>query len=236
MSFDIKSLFTNVPIEEALEAIWEKLTNDESIEERTALSVDQVSHLLDLCLRTTYFVYKGEYYQEKDGAAMGSPVSPVVANIYMEMFEGLALKTKLARRIWKRYVDNTFCVIEKVNAGLFLDYLNSLCPTIQFTMESEKDRSLPFLNTLLTRREDGSTDIEVYRKPTHTDRYLQYTSHHPLHVKRGAAMSLFHRARTLVMGDTIKKEDKHVTEVLKANGYPTHIIRFIGTATRENQT
>ena len=61
---------------------------------------------------------------------MGSPVSPVVANIYMEMFEGLTLTTNLPPRIWKRHVDDTFCVIEEVNAGPFLHYLNSLRPSI----------------------------------------------------------------------------------------------------------
>ena len=78
-------------------------------------------------------------------------------------------------------------MIEEANAGPFLDYLNSLRPTIQFTMEFEKNRSVPFLDTFLTRREDGSIDDEVYHKPTHTDLYLQYTSHHLLHVKRGVA-------------------------------------------------
>ena len=76
---------------------------------------------------------------------MGSPVSPVVANIYMEMFEDLALKTKLAPRIWKRYVDDTFCTIEEANTRPFLDHLSDLRPTIQFTMELKKDGSLPFL-------------------------------------------------------------------------------------------
>ena len=89
---------------------------------------------------------------------MGSPVSPVVANIYMEMLEDLALKTKLAPKIWKRYVDDTFRVIEKVNARYLLNHLNSLCHSIQFTIELEKDRSLPFLDTLLTRRENGRTE------------------------------------------------------------------------------
>ena len=89
-------------------------------------------------------------------------MSPVVENIYMETFEDLALKTKLTPRIWRRYVDDTFCVIEEVNARHFLDHLNSLCPSYQFTMELEKDRNLPFLNTLQTRKEDGRIDIEVY--------------------------------------------------------------------------
>ena len=79
--YSSKSLFTNVPVQEALEVIHVKLLTDESLGERTALSADHITHLLHLCLRTTYFIYKGQYYQQKDGAAMGSPVSPVVANI-----------------------------------------------------------------------------------------------------------------------------------------------------------
>ena len=93
-------------------------------------------------------------------------------------------------------------------------------------MELEKDGSLPFLDTLLTRKEDGSIDIEVYRKNTHMDRYLHYNSHHPQHIKRGVASCLFSHARTVAVGENVGKEVKHVTEVLKANGYPAHIIRL----------
>ena len=89
------------------------LLDDESLKDRTKLTAEQVTHLLDLCLRTTYFMYWGEYYQQKDEAAMGSPVSPVVANIYMEMFQELTLRTTPAPRIWKRYMDDTFCVMEE---------------------------------------------------------------------------------------------------------------------------
>lgn len=81
VSFDIKSLFTNVPIDEALEVIHQLLMKDESLGDRTALTADQVTYLLNLCLRTTYFLYWEEFYEQKDGAAMGSLVFPVVANI-----------------------------------------------------------------------------------------------------------------------------------------------------------
>ena len=176
VSFDIVIVY-QCPSKETLGVIHWKLLADESLGERTALSADQVTHLLDLCLQTTYFLYKGEYYQQKHGAAMGSPVSPVVANIHMEMlgnvhvetFEDLVLETKMAPRIWKSYVDYTFCVIEEMNARHFLDYLNTLHPSIQFKMELEEDGSLPFLETLLTRREDSRIDVDVYQKPTHTD-------------------------------------------------------------------
>ena len=124
---------------------------------------------------------------------MGSPVSPVVANIYMEMFEELALRTAThPPRIWRRYVDDTFCVIKKMEVEGLLSHLNSLRPAITFTAEKEVDGKLLFLDTLLHCKNDGSLDISVYRKPTHTDRYLNFSSHHPRHVKEGIVSCLFH--------------------------------------------
>ena len=198
VSFDVKSLFTSVPVDEALEVVQRRLEEDETLMERTELSPTHVTHLLELCLRTTYFKFQGSYYEQRDGAVMGSPVSPVVANIYMEMFEELALRTaEHPPRIWKRYVDDTFCVMKKTDVEGFLSHLNSLCPTIFFTMEQE-DGKLPFLDTLLHHKTDGSLDISIYRKPTHTDRYLHFSSHHPRHVKQGVVSCLFHRVRTII--------------------------------------
>ena len=72
-------------------------------------------------------------------------------------------------------------------------------------------------------------DIEIYRKPTHTDRYLQFSSHNPDQVKRGVVSCLFHRARTVARGENVAKEEQHLTDVLRENGYPNS---FITSASR----
>ena len=66
------------------------------------------------------------------------------------------------------------CTVEEL-----LTHLNNVRPSIKFTAEVEKDGRLPFLDTLLQRRDDGSLDVSVYRKPMHTNRYLDLHSHHP---------------------------------------------------------
>ena len=127
VSFDVSSLFTNVPIGEAVQVIQAKLREDDSLAERTPLSPDRVAELLDMCLRSTYFSYGGEFYEQREGAAMGSPVSAVVANLYMEFFEELALESAPSRpRLWKRYVDDTCCILRKGDVDGLLHHLNNM--------------------------------------------------------------------------------------------------------------
>ncbi len=106
-----------------------------------------------------------------------------------------------------------------------LSHLNGVRPSIRFTVEVERDGRLPFLDTLLQRRNDGSLDVTVYRKPTHTDRYLDFKSHHPSHVKRGLVRCLYDRARSITTRqDNLKKKEFHLAEVLKQNGYPSTFV------------
>ena len=93
VSFDVQNLFTNVPIDEALSRVAKLLHEDSTLQDRTTMSPTTICHLTELCLRTTYFEFQEEFYEQTDGAAMGSPLSPVIANIYMEGFEEEALNT-----------------------------------------------------------------------------------------------------------------------------------------------
>ena len=103
VSFDVTALFTSVPVDKSLEIIFDLLTKDSTLSQRTTLNPAQVRDLLAICLKSTYFQYNQTIYSQTEGAAMGSPVSPIVANLFMEWFEVQAIdKFQYEITIWKR--------------------------------------------------------------------------------------------------------------------------------------
>ena len=92
-SYDVSALFTSVPIDPALNIIKDLLVKDNTLKERTVMDVEDIILLLEFCLKNTYFSFQGQFYEQVEGAAMGSPVSPIVANLYMEYLEQKALST-----------------------------------------------------------------------------------------------------------------------------------------------
>ena len=171
VSFDVCSLFTKVPIDEAMLIVAKKLEEDESLGDRTSLTPSSICQLTELCLQTTYFQQNGKLWEQCDGAAMGSPLSPVVANLYMEAFEQEAIERALDKpKLWVRYVDNTFVIWQHGQDKLesFLELLNNMRDPIKFTIEIEQNGQLPFMDVLVEKGGEQLT-TSVYRKHTHTD-------------------------------------------------------------------
>ena len=104
---------------------------------------------------------------------MCSPVSAVLANMIMEDVEqrGLAI-SPVKPSFWKRYVDDVISAVSGNKAESLPSHLNSVEPSIQFTLEREKDGHLPFLDLNVSRGVQGNLKTSVYRKPTHTDTSL----------------------------------------------------------------
>ena len=110
--------------------------------------------------------------------------------------------------------------------------VNSLHPSIKFTLEMQKeDKTIPFLDVLLIQ-EDGSLGQKVYRKPTHTDRYLHYNSLHHPSIKNSVCKTLIYGAKTICEVGKIEGELEHLRSVLKMNGYPK---KFIDNAMKTQQ-
>ena len=85
--------------------------------------------------------------------------------------------------------------------------LNTVCDSIKFTREEEHERFLAFQDVLITRVPEGTQQTKVFRKPTHTDRYLPFSSHHPLQQKLSIHELFFSRAESIVKENEIKKKE-----------------------------
>ena len=183
--------------------------------------------LLKLVLENCVFSFQGNFFKQLHGAAMGSPCSPVVANIYMEYFEDMALGPELPHPIkeWKRYMDDVFSIIPKGQCDTMLQHLNSIDPHIKFTVEQpNKEGAIPFLDTL-PKPSGEEISVSVYRKPTHTDRYLDFNSSHPISAKRAIVRALMDRAENVCSDpEILSKEVEHLSKVLHYNNYPQWMI------------
>ena len=141
-------------------------------------------------------------------------------------FENTAFEMTLTKpKTWKRFVDDSFSIIKKTAINSFRNLLNDIDPNISFTIELEQDNKISFLGTLITRQ-GNDLKTNVFRKPTHTDRYLDFNSHHDL--KHKISIARTHRAQTLPNTYTGKQDElNHITTTLKCNGYPDKIIKQI---------
>lgn len=228
VSFDVVSLFTKVPVQEAVDVICKKLSEDDTLFERSELGVDTIRKLMMACLECRYFLCHSEFYEQKEGAPMGLSLSVVLANAYMEHLEESVLNTcALKPTIWRRYVDDTFILWPHGEDALqeFHRQLNDFCPDVQFTLEREKENQMSFLDVLLCR-EDGRLKTSVYRKATTSNVYLNFASNHPPGTKAGIIKCLETRARLICSDPSKLKEEKDmIREVFAANGYPEEFIK-----------
>ena len=138
---------------------------------RTKLNVQDVMELTEFIATTISF--RNTIYKQKFGTAMGSPVSPILANLFMEWLETTAITTApetTKPRLWKRYVDDLLEIVKGDQVDNLTNHLNQENQTrsIKFMHKTEKEGVIPFLDTKIVRRADKTVKLQIYRKPSHT--------------------------------------------------------------------
>ena len=128
IAYDVSALFTCIPLPDAIKAVRIELDEDPKLQDCTPLSRERIVGLLRFCLNTTYFTYSGIIYKQNHGAAMGSPVSPIIANLLCGRIRGdcSSYNPQPHASVWFRYVDDTFTVIHEYHVDEFTTHLNSL--------------------------------------------------------------------------------------------------------------
>ncbi|XP_064488395.1 uncharacterized protein LOC135400493 [Ornithodoros turicata] len=138
VSFDVVSLFTNVPTALAVKVAEARLRDDSTLPTRTSLTVEDIIILLRFCLNQSHFSFRGQVYHQIEGCPMGSPVSVTMANLVMEYVEESAFQRFTHNiKFYRRYVDDTFVILNRNLLDEFHSTLNSIEPSIQFTCELE---------------------------------------------------------------------------------------------------
>jgi hypothetical protein len=175
-------------------------------------------------------VFNGRIYQQQDGLAMGSPLSPLLADIYLDHFEQLLLSSNhpLVGNIlhWYRYVDDIFCVwtgtVRQLNG--FLIFLNSRDKHLNFTIELEKERSLNFLDSTISVL-NNKFDFAIFRKECYTDTVIHNDSRHHFSQKLSAFHSMLHRLCSIPMSqENVCKELQTIKYIAQSNRYKESLI------------
>ena len=199
VSYDVSSLFTNVPVDETIDDIAECAfeNNWPNTEHSLNIKKSDLVELLRIATKNQLFQWEGNLYEQIDGVAMGSPLGLLMANVFMCKIEKQLENESKMPTFYKRYVDDTLAVMPDVETATeFLSTLNNCHPSIRFTMELEEDKKLPFLGVEISRN-GCHLNTKVYRKPTDTGLLLHYQSHVDGRYKRALLNTMINRAYKL---------------------------------------
>ena len=224
MSFDLKSLFTSIKLQLALDCtgiLLQQTADDTPL----PLPNDKIMDLQKLYLESKFFQYNGRHYKQLNGTAIGSLVSVLVAEIVMQHIEKRALATyDQTLHFWFRYVDDTITILQTDDIDVFHGHLNRQNSDIQFTRELEDNGKIPFLDCLVSR-DDTRLRTTVYRKPTHTDRLLDQSSYNPASHRATTARTLTRRAQIICdLADSLRDENEPLRQIFHKNDYSDEFI------------
>ena len=177
----------------------------------------------------SFFIFDGKFYEQCDGVAMGSPLGPTLANVFMCHFENIWLEKWPAHFkpiVYRRFVNDTFLLFRtKDHVEKFKNFFNKQHKNIKFTSEIEENGSLSFLDITITR-ENNKFVTSVYRKPTFSGIFTNFESFIPEIHKRGLIETLLHRSFRLCSSyENFHREIETLKSIFKHNNFPQNFVK-----------
>lgn len=220
VSFDVTSLYTNIPLTETINLVVDRLYSEKSVK-IPPFPKAVFKRLLEIATGGM-FIYKDKLYKQVDGVAMGSPLGPSLANFFLGYIEENTMfeDSSVCPKVYLRYVDDIFAVFGPgTSYHPFFQHLNQLHTNLKFTVEEAKG-CFPFLEVEI-KIVGETVETWIYRKKTHTGVMLNFSAAVPDCWKMGLIRCLLHRARRVCStGEYFDREVNKLRSMFHANGYP----------------
>ena len=221
-------MYTNIPVKETITILKDNLIHSAKLNKQ---KIEEIITLLQITLKQNYFTFNNQFYNQDEGLAMGSPLSGLLADIYLNHFENKHILSKLNQQqknivFYARYVDDTFVIFNGTNRQIDIlnNYINNINNKIKFTCEIEQNNAINFLD-LNINKNNNKLQFKIYRKPTTTDITIHNDSHHPFTQKIAAYNAFINRLINIPL--TKKDYDEEVNTIKHiaiTNGYKPEMI------------
>ena len=216
VSFDVTSLYTNVPVREAIDVCSDYLFSGKY--KLPPVSKATFKSLLEIAACDVLMLTHDGYYRQKDGLAMGSPPAPPLANGWLYTYDP---RIRDDAKLYSRYMDDIIRTIHKNNIDRKLEEINSFHPSLKFTIEMEKDCEIPFLDMKVIRQNQKLSST-WYQKPTDTGLVMNFHSLAPLRYKRTVVSGFVHRIfRSCSSWQNFHESLCKAKKILENNQYPS---------------
>ena len=234
VSFDVESLYSNIPHDLGLRAI-KYFLNKYPFEIDDRFSDDFILQAIEFILKNNTFYFNNEYFRQRKGTAMGTKFAPIYATLVLGYIEEI-LYSEIAKEFgenfseyfkhfWKRFLDDVFILWnrDRYDLNKLNEILNTLHPDLNFTNENNQ-HELAFLDVKIINNR-GKLETDLYHKETDSRQYLPFSSCHPRHIKTNIPFCLARRICSIVSNDNKRQQRlDELKEILKEQQYPQSII------------
>jgi hypothetical protein len=206
ITYDIKDLYVNIPIEETL-----AVTKSMLLKNIGTQITQEVFTLLRLNLTQDYFKFQNKMYQPDKGVSLGSPISSTIAELFLKHFEDIHIKQILDTKniiFYTSYVDDILIIYDtkSIHPDHINTYINEIHTDLKLISTYENNGCINVLD-LLTIRKPSNLEIDIFRRPTTTDTTFKFFSNHPIEHK--VAVFRYHITRIHSLPLTPERKQKN---------------------------
>lgn len=224
VTFDVESLYTNIPHEGGLEAMAHYLTSHDD-----GLPVELLLKMTRFILKSNYFIFNSKYYLQIQGTSMGSPFAPNYANLFLGLWEERHIfnNNPFLHNIltFKRFIDDILLIFTGSEQDLYLfnEYINNTHPNLRFTMEFSPYR-IHFLDLEITLN-NSKLETSIFRKETDRNTILHASSFHPDHITNNIPYGQFIRLKRICSNqDDFEVKANDMAQRFRERGYNQMVI------------